>query len=186
MRQPGDRGVIDRRVRGHYAVDAVTNECARDAADVLLAEIRSDLDHERRVFAVELGELLLLALEPAEQEVELALALQLAQTLRIRRRNVDRDVARVTMNGAKAGHIVEERALVGGVEIPADVQPKDAAVPRPEPGPTHVSDKCVDAAVVEAQAIDQRFRFGQTEQSRPRVARLGAWRHGTALDETEP
>src|SRR5258706_7766453 len=90
------------------------------------------------------------------------------------------------MNCAQASQVVEERALVGGVEILADVEAEDASAPRPEPGAADVGDKCVDAAVVEAETVDQCFRFRQTEQSWPRVPRLGAWRHRTAFDEAEP
>ncbi|MNN53154.1 hypothetical protein D3C81_1678910 [compost metagenome] len=43
----------------------------------------------------------------------------------------------------------------------------------------------VDAMIVEAHAVDDRRRLGQTEQPRLRITRLRARRDGTDLDETE-
>ena len=45
--------------------------------------------------------------------------------------------------------------------------------------------KAVNAAVVEAETVDERLRFDDAEHARPRIAGLGARRHRACFDEAE-
>src|SRR5438046_3670315 len=82
---------------------------------------------------------------------------------------------------AQAGDVVVGRALDRRVEILSDVDAENAAVARA----TNVFREDLHAVVVEAEAVDQRFGFGQAEQARWGVARLGTWCHRSDLEEPE-
>src|SRR5215831_5997781 len=89
------------------------------------------------------------------------------------------------IHGTEAGEIVLGRALVERVEVLADVESQNAAARGTESRPLHVGEEALDAVVVEAEAVDQRFGFRQTEESRLRISGLRARRHGAAFDEAE-
>jgi len=107
--------------------------------------------------------------------------LQRPQILRVGRGDVCGDETRKGVDLAQAGDVIVGRALVRRVEILADVDAENAAVARA----TDVFRQGVHAVVVEAQAVDQRFGFGQAEQARSRVARLGTRGHRSDLEEPE-
>ena len=159
----------------------VPDEEARDAVDRPRREVGRDLDGDRRVLAVPVGERLLLGLERAEQAVERVLRLQVAQPLGVRRRDVDRDVRRARVDRAQAGEVVVGGARVRRVEVLADVEAEDAAPRRAR----DVGEEPLDAVVVEAEPVDERFGLGQPEEARLRVAGLRARRDGAAFDEAE-
>ncbi len=94
------------------------------AIDLICSSSRSgrDLQRERHQLAVQVGEALLLVLQRGEQRVEFARALQLAQVLRVRRRDVDRHVARERIHAFEAVQIVFGGALDRRVGVLADVQ----------------------------------------------------------------
>src|SRR5579862_2481565 len=90
----GDRGAIDGGVGGDDTVDLVRDEGLRHAGNRSRREIGRNLYDQRRVLAMRLGKLSLFQLENAEQAVERGIVLKLAQSLRVRRRDVDCDIAR--------------------------------------------------------------------------------------------
>ena len=108
-------------------------------------------------------------------------ACRLAQSLGVRRRDVDRHVRSARIDGAQAGEVVVDGARVRRVEILADVEAEDALPRRAR----DVGEEPLDAVVVESHPVDQRLRFGQAEEARPRIAGLRARRHRAALDEAE-
>ncbi len=99
----------------------------RDAADAGGGEIRRDLHDERRVLAVLSAQRRLLGLERGQQRGERVVGLQLAQSLGVRRRDVDGHVGRARVDRAQAGDVVVDGARVRRVEILADVEAEDAA-----------------------------------------------------------
>ncbi len=148
-------------------------------------EVWRELDRQRRVLAVALGQLGLFGLERGEQRTERGVFLQLAQARGVRRGDVDADVACVGVHRAQAGQVVVDGALVGCVEVPADVKAEYAPALRPEAGARDVGEKALDAIVVEAEAVNEGFGLRQPEQAWRRIARLRSRRHGAAFDEAE-
>src|SRR6516225_9626096 len=89
------------------------------------------------------------------------------------------------MYGAQAGQVILASALVGGVEVLPDVEAKNAAARGPELRSAHVGEESIDAVVVEAETIDERFGFRQAEEPRFWIAGLRPRRHSAAFDEAE-
>ena len=114
---------------------------------------------------------LLRVAQRTEQAVQLARALQLAQVLRVRRRNVHRHVARVRIHALQAIQVIVDSALDGRVGVLADVQAEHATRLAPLRC-LHVIDERIDTAVVETHAIDERIGRRQAEHARARVAWL--------------
>src|SRR5438309_11445046 len=85
----------ERRVRGDDTVDSVSNDETCDAVDSGRVEIRRDLDGERHAAPLFLRERGFRGFEMCEKRSERLFVLQIAQAFRIRRADVDRDVARV-------------------------------------------------------------------------------------------
>src|SRR5207244_9038735 len=86
---------------------------------------------------------------------------------------------------AQASEIVIDRALVGRVEILADIDSQYPAALRSVARSRYAGEEALHAFVVEAETVDQRARFGQTKQAWLRVARLWPRRDRSAFDETE-
>src|SRR5437773_9956150 len=108
-----------------------------------------------------IGKLRLLVLERSEQRVERDVGLQVAQALGVGRGDIDGHVARLGIYRAQTGKIIVDGAVVGSVEIPADIEPEDAAALWSEAGSRDIGNKAIDAVVVEAETVDQRLRLGQ-------------------------
>nr|GFD60234.1 hypothetical protein [Tanacetum cinerariifolium] len=79
---------------------------------------------------------------------------QLSQVLGVGRGNVDRDVAGIWIHLAQAFQVVVGGAFDRGVGVLADVQAEYALPFLIEARRPHVGDEGVDAAVVEAHAVD--------------------------------
>lgn len=116
-----------------------------------------------------------------QQLLERIAELQAAQAGRVRRADVDGDVAGVGVDLVQADQVVVDRALHRGIEVLADVDPQHAAILRR----THPRQQVVDAVVVETHAIDDRVGLRQAEQARPGIARLRSRSDGADLDEAE-
>src|SRR5437868_11526745 len=100
----------DRRVCCDDAVDSMPDKETRDAVDRCSIEIGCDLDDERHAVPVLLRQRGFLRLEMSEKRSECIFVLQIAQTLRIRRADVDGDVARTSVDLAHTQNIVVRRA----------------------------------------------------------------------------
>jgi hypothetical protein len=77
--------------------------------------------------------------------------------------------------------IVGDCALGRGIGVSADIDADDAAPARAG----KIAHEGIDADAVEAEAVDERIRFGQAKEPRRRVSRLRARRDGAKLDEAE-
>ncbi len=115
-----------------------------------------------------------------EQVVERRGLLQVAQSGRVRRRDIDGE--EVDMGGERrdAGHVVGgtiDRILVG-----ADVDADDAAAAARREARRDGR----DAVAVEAEPVDHRLVGIEAKQPRPRIARLRLRRHAAGFDEAEP
>ena len=180
--RPSAHGIArDRRVGGDHAVDPEPDEQLRDPRQRRVVEVGRDLDRDRRVLAVPVGELRLLVLQRRQQRGKRLLVLQFAQPLGVGRAHVDRDVVGARVHAAQAGKVIVDRALVGRVEVLADVETEHASVLRPR----DVGEERVEPLVVEAHPVDQRLGLDQAEQSRLRVAGLRTRRDGAAFDVAE-
>ncbi|MNL14617.1 hypothetical protein D3C87_1355660 [compost metagenome] len=184
MRQALDRLARDRGVGGNHPVDAVPHQRIADIADLVVVQVRRNLQRQRHIALVLVGQALLGGFQRGEQAVQLARALQLAQVLGIRRRDVHRHVARVRIDALEAVEVVVSRALDRGVGVLADIQAQHAALGLPARR-LHVGHEGIHAAIVEAHAVDQRIGLRQPEHARTRVAGLGARRDRAHLDKAE-
>ena len=91
-------------------------------------EIRCDLQRQRDMAAMLLGEDFLFSFEGGEQAVQFGSTLQLAQVLGIGRGDVHGHVTGVGVHLAQAGQVVVNGALDWRVEVLADVDAKYALV----------------------------------------------------------
>jgi hypothetical protein len=179
-----DRIARDGGISGDDRFDLQLHQQCGDGFDLFAREVRRDLHRQRHLPAVRVGEALLLVLERAQKSAQRVGVLQRAQVGGVRRRDVDRHVARVHVDLAQAMQVVVGCALVRRVEVLADVDAQHAAVAG-EARARDVADQRIDTLVVEAEAVDQRLRLGQPEHSRLWIARLRARRCRADLDETE-
>src|SRR3546814_14603954 len=85
--------------------------------------------------------------------------LQAAQARRVRRTDVDGDVACVVIDLVQAEQVVLLGALDRRIEILADVDTEDAL----EPGGLYPSQQRIYTMVIETHAIDDRLGLGQAE-----------------------
>ena len=154
-------------------------QCVGDVGDLGVVEVGGDLEGDRHVAPVLVGELSLARLELAEEGVELGFALQLAQVFGVGRGDVDGDVARQRVGLVEADQVVVGGALDGGIGVLADVDAEDAAVL----GLLDVADQGVDAVVVETHPVDDALDLGQPEHARLGVARLRARGDRADFDE---
>ncbi|MNN11168.1 hypothetical protein D3C81_1241150 [compost metagenome] len=184
MRQALDRLARDGGVGGDHAVDPVAHQRVADIADLVGVEVRRDLQRQRHVALVLVGQALLRVLQRRQQAVQLARALQLAQVLGVGRRDIDRHVAGVRVDALQAVQVVVIGALDRRIGVLADIQPQHAALGLPARR-LHVGHEGIHAAIVEAHAVDQRIGLRQPEHARTRVAGLGARRDRAHLDKAE-
>jgi hypothetical protein len=144
--------------------------------------VRSDLDEQRdAASAFSLRQLAVAALERAEQRAEQVRALQLAQTRRVGRADVDGHVVGVRPDRLEAGEVVGGRLFDGHGAALADVDAEHAVGSRVcEP-----AREGSGAFVVEPLPVDERAVERQAEESGARVAGLRQIRHRAHLDEAE-
>jgi hypothetical protein len=178
-----DRVARERRVGGDDRVDSFPYEHARDAVDCRRREVGRDLDGDRRVLRVLVGEPRLLRFERDQQTREDVLRLQIAQPFGVRRRDVDRHIRRRDRRrrGGKRG----SRRPACAFDVSKFFPMLMPTMPFQEARATFATNRSTPV-VVEAEAIDQRFGLGDPEQARLRIAGLRARRHRSAFDETEP
>ena len=181
QRMLDDRAAVDGGVAGDDAVDAGGVEHAGDAFDLGFREVGRDLDQQRHAVAAHRGQVLLRAAQFIHQHAQRLFALQVAQTGGVRRGDVDGDVVGVVVHPLKAVQVVVDRLFVRGVLVLADVDAEDALAL----GAFDVAHQRVDAAVVEAQAVDHRQVLGQAEHAWLRIAWLRPRRDRADLDEAE-
>ncbi|MNI50264.1 hypothetical protein D3C73_1049150 [compost metagenome] len=168
-------------VGGDDRVHAGFDQRLRNLRGFFVGHVRSDLDRQRHVFAVTQRQFRTACGQVGQQLLERIAELQAAQARRVRRADVDRDVAGMGVDLVQADQVIVDRTLDWRIEILADVDAQHALVL----GRCDASQQVIDAEVVEAHAIDDRLGFRQTEQARLRVARLRTWRDGADFDKTE-
>ncbi|SVJ78053.1 Uncharacterised protein [Klebsiella pneumoniae] len=152
-----------------------------DQRGLFVGHVRGDLDRQRYPPAMPQRQRFLTLAQCLQQLLERIAELQAAQAGRVRRADVDGDVAGVGVDLVQADQVVVDRALHRGIEVLADVDPQHAAILRR----THPRQQVVDAVVVETHAIDDRVGLRQAEQARPGIARLRSRSDGADLDEAE-
>ncbi len=184
MGQAGHGFAADRGVGGDHAVHPVAQQGVGNIGDLVVIQIRRDLQRHRHIALVLVGQPLLRVAQRTEQAVQLARALQLTQVLGVRRRDIDRHIAGMRVDALQAVEVVVDGALDRRIGVLADVQAQHTTNLAPLRC-LHVADERIDAAVVEAHAVDQRIGRRQPKHARPRVARLRARRHGAHFDEAE-
>ena len=150
-----------------------------DVVELGEAQIRRDLQQYRGIAGV-LAHPLAGIDHPRQQVVERGRLLQIAQARRIRRGDVDGEVAR---NGRE--HLDQFDVVggaVGGILVGPDIDADDAAVMRARrETPQHG----FGAVIVETHAVDDGLVALQPEQPRPRIADLRQRRHRADLDKAE-
>ncbi len=130
--------------------------------DVLKAagvEIGRDLEHERPARLRRVARLD----HPGDQVVQRLAPLQVAQTRRVRRGDVDRQIVGEGREGSDAERIILDP--VGRILVGAEVHANQARRPPPEPGASPF-----EAGIVEAEAVDDRGVLQEPEQPRTGVA----------------
>ena len=182
--QTFDLGARQGRIGGDDAVHAVLAQEVGDRLDLLVLKVRRDLEHQRDILAVLVGEPRLFGFQLAEQRVQRVVLLQFAQVLGVRAGNVDRHVARGVINPVEADQVVIDGFLDRRVEVLADINAEDAAG-LGELRLCDVGQQLVDAVVVEAHAVDDRLLLRDAEHAWLGVARLRARCHRADLDEAE-
>ena len=123
-----------------------------------------------------LGQAFAALFDREQQAIEGLIALQGAQVLGVGTGNVDRDVVGVREDAFQAGQVILRGLIDRGGGILANVQPQQhgaTSLGAAALGLLHVAQKGVQPFVVESQPVDQCMGFGQTEQARLWVARLG-------------
>ena len=118
--------------------------------------------------------------DPRQQVVERAGLLQIAQPRRVRRGNVDGDIARHRREPLDQPHIIGD--AVGRVFVGPDIDADNAAGigPRREP-----AQHGLGALRVEAEPVDHPLIGVKAEDPRPRVAPLRQRRDGAGFDKAE-
>ena len=148
----------------------------------LRAEIRRDFQQHRRIAGI-LAHALARIDHLGEQVVERRRLLQIAQARRVRRGDVDGEIARDRRERLDQRDVIGD--AIGRILVGPDIDADDAAMmgARSEP-----AQHGFGAVIVEAQAVDHGFIALQAKQPRPRIAALRLRRHGADFDkaETEP
>ena len=177
-----DTLAADGGVGGDHAVHAEVAEHAAGGVDVVLAQVRGDLDQHRHAPAVVAGERFLFVAQHADQAPQRLFFLQLAQAGGVRRGDVDGHVIGQPVDLAQAVQVIVFGGLVGRVLVLADVDAEQAA------GATCLADiahQRIHALVVETEPVDHRFLLRQPEHARLRVAGLWARGDRTHFHEAE-
>src|SRR5207237_9337888 len=135
-------------------------------------------ERERAREPVALGEKGAPPHDRAEELVEALARLEVAQVRRVGRGDVQSHIARARIHGVETGDVVIGGTVDGRTEVLADVDAEQAAKARL----LDVRKEALEAAVVEAEAVDERLAFDQAKEARPGVARLRARRHRADRD----
>jgi hypothetical protein len=179
------RRVAGQAVPGHGGVggdDAGQAQVQRqvgDRVDLVVGQVRGDLDQQRDRAAARRGQRVAHGGEDRAQPIGL---LQLAEPGRVRRAHVDHQVVRGAGQQPRARGVVGRRLLVRHRPGLADVRPDREAAPAAGAQPGRGGGRAV---VVEAHPVDQGAVGGQPEHPRPGVARLGPRGQGADFDEPE-
>ncbi len=172
IRQPATR---QRRVRDGDAVDPLCRELHDDSTELVLGNIGRQLDDDRPPHFSGIDLFGARVEQTRQQLLERGGILQVAQARRVRRGDVDREVAGDVVECLQSAHVVGDavrRFLVG-----ADVDADDAG-----PGASLQSgERRLMTAVVEAEPVDDRAVARQAEHARARIARLRQRRHRADL-----
>jgi hypothetical protein len=122
----GHRLALDRGVGGDHAVDPGQVHDLRDPVDLLLGQVRRDLDQHRPPLAELGGQVLLRLAQGGDELPQHLLLLQVAQPGGVGRGDVDGDVVRDRVDLAQAVQVVVDGILVRGVAVLADVDAQQA------------------------------------------------------------
>ena len=182
MRHAFDGAARQGRVGGDDAVDPVARERLGDAFHLFAIHVRRDFQGQRHVAFVLVGQARLRFLQLRQQGVEFGRALQLAQVLGVRRRDVHRHIAGVGVDFFQAQQVVVGCPFDGRVGVLADVQAQHAGAVLVKLRRLHVGHEGVHAAIIKAHAVDDALRLRQAEHARFRIARLRARRDGAHFD----
>ena len=185
MAQALDGIACNRRVGRDHAVDAIGLQRPGNHGDLRFVEVWGDLHQHRYLALCRRLKLQLAFLQARKQGIERRIALQFAQVLGVRTGDIDCDVV-----GMGKYPFEREQVIVGGPLdrcdcVLADVESDDSALGAEGPGPLHIGQERRQAFVVEAQAIDQGFGFGQAEHPWLVVAGLRFGCHRTDFDEAK-
>ena len=142
-------------------------------------QIRRDLEQHRRIAGI-LAHPLARIDHLGQQVVERRGLLQIAQARRVRRGDVDGEIARDRRECLDQLDVVGD--AVGRILVGADIDADDAAMMRARREPAQHR---FGAVIVEAHAVDDGLVALQPEQPRPRIAALRLRRHGADLDKAE-
>ena len=142
-------------------------------------QIGCDLEQHRRVAGV-LPHAFARIDDLCQQIVERRSLLQVAQARRVRRRHIDREIARHRRKDLDQFHIIGD--AVGGILVGADIDSDNAALMR---APGQAPQLRFRPVIVEPHAIDHGLVALQAEQPRPWIAGLRLRRHSADLDKTE-
>ena len=118
-----------RGVGGDHAVDFLGQQHLGNVVNCLIFQIRGELDHQRHIAAMLLGQLQLAHLQAAQQLGQRGRALQVAQVFGVGRRDIDGDVAGVQIHLVQAGEVVVHRALHRRERVLADIDAEHALEP---------------------------------------------------------
>jgi hypothetical protein len=177
---------VDGGVGGDHAGDAMRAHRRDHGGQGIVGEVGRDLQQQRsRGDAGGAGEAAILVLHGGEQRRELRLGLQVAQTGRVRRADVEDEIVGEAVQRAQARAVVVRGALERrGLRL-AEVDAERHRRPsRGEPRRQRARHR-VGAVVVEAQAVDQRVLGRQPEEAGRRVPGLGQGGDGAELGEAE-
>ena len=169
-----------RRVGDDQAVQIMHQRFGGDVIQPFLGKIRGDLQEYRQRASKPDRLLGAGGKDGLQQRLQAVARLQVAKAGRIRRGNVDGEIARDRIEATDAGDIV--RHAVGAVLVGADIDPDDAGgiAARREPREGRLV-----PLVVEAEPVDHRPVGGQPEDARPVVAGLRLRRHRADFRKAE-
>ena len=165
-------------------VAAIAAQRGGNQVNLVLLQVRSDLDEQRLVLAMLLRKRRAALHQRIEQGIQRFVALQRAQVLGVGAADVYRHIVRPRIDAIQAGQVVIRRLLDRRAGILADVQTQQAAAVGGA-GTLHIAHKGIQTLVVEAETVDQRIGLGQAENTRLGVARLTLGRNCSDLDRTE-
>ena len=166
------------RIRDDHPVDAAGAADAHDIVEVGEPEIGRDLEQDR-LAAVPFGAMVTGVEHAGEEIVERRRLLQVAQSRRVRRGNIDGEIARDIGEGGDAFDIIGN--AVGTRLVRPDIDADDPAAAAAREPPMHRA----MAFAVEAEAVDHRLVVDEPEQARRRIARLRARRDRADFDMAE-
>ena len=168
------------RVADGDAVDASADENIDDRRQIVLGNIRSQLDHDRPLRLARRHQLRSRRQHPRQEVVESGRRLQVAKPRRVWRGDIDREVARHVIEATDALHIVG--GAIGRVLVGADVDADDA----PRPAPREPRQHRGMPPVVEAQPVDQRAILDEPEHARTQITFLRPRGDSADLGKTQP